>query len=128
MLKKEIKRSSLDNWEDIEKTARINMEAFKELQETNNYVAVKYYRKKSEKIFHIFDTEWVRLCGDDQNELTTWANRMRLVCQELDKLDRSLAFIGKRQFNWEEVLFAMGLLDALRVATEQTLALNQQKV
>ncbi len=121
---KKIQRFSPDNYEDIVKTARINAEAFRELQETNNYEAVKFYRKKSEKIFQSFDTDWIRLVGDDQNELTLWAARMRLVRDQLDQLDRSCAFSGKRQFNWDEVLAAMGMLDAVRVATEQTLALN----
>jgi hypothetical protein len=121
---KQIQRSPVDTYKQIAQTAQINTWAFAELEEKKDYAAVRLFRDRIEQLFQQFDARMCNLCGDDTNELTLWGARMRIVRDMLDTLDRSLAFVGKRQFNWDQVLAAMGLLSALQVATEQTLYLN----
>lgn len=120
-----IQRSPIDDYQRIAQSAQFTTWAFAELREKNDYPTVQSFRVRVEQIFQRFDRAWCQLVGDDEHELILWGSRMRVVRENLDRLDRSLAFAGQRQFNWDEVLSAMGLLDALRVATEQTLQLNE---
>jgi hypothetical protein len=84
------------------------------------------WRKGVEKLLTDYDRRWIALCKDDVNELTEWASRMRLVRGRLDEIDRHLAVKGSRLFNWDAVLPAMGLVNAFRVAIEQTINHSEQ--
>jgi len=121
---KEFRRSPLDEFDVINTHARQNTWALANLKESGDFDAVRCFRDVTERLLLTFDKKMVALLSENVYELTTWASRMRLARAKLDVLDRNIPFAGRRQFNWDEVLPAMGLLDALRVGAEQTLSEN----
>ncbi|MDO8620603.1 MAG: hypothetical protein Q7R64_04630 [bacterium] len=123
-MKRRFVRAEVDDYSEIAKAAQADAFGFGDLQEEQDFEAVQQFRDNVAKTFERFDATMCALCEGDEAELGNWACRMRTVVENLDKLDRSLAFKGKRQFNWPEVLGAMGCLNALRVATEQTVHRN----
>ena len=114
----------MDEPELLESSMEANVAAFWDLADKKDFTAVRKFREINESIFQSFDQKYISLCHDDQ-ALVRWANRMQAVRKHLDELDRNLAFEGKRQFNWASVVTAVGILNAYRVASEQTLALNE---
>ncbi len=125
-MKKQFVRAEIDDYPEIARAARSDTFGFVGLKEAQDFEAVQQFRNRVEKVFQLLDKKMTTLCGDGELILIEWATRMQLVRTNLDRLDRSLAFKSKRQFNWDEVLQAMGLLNALRVATEQTVSLNEE--
>ena len=119
-----IKKAPTDDYIGIMKTASINALFFLTLEEEKDFQAVKVFRKRVEQIFQRLDGEMVKLCSNDVDELTQWAARIGTVRRQLDELDRNLAFAGQRQFNWARVIEVMSFLNALRVASEQTVEIN----
>ena len=101
-----------------------NILVFRMLADEKDFTAVKNFREGNEAAFKRLDEDYTVLCHDE-HALITWADRMRAVRRHLDELDRNLAFEGKRQFNWDAVVTAIGILDAYRVMSEQTIALNK---
>lgn len=122
--KRKFVRSPADELEMIGKFANQNALCFQELQEKDDFSAVRAFREKIERIFQDCDARMSQLLSENIPELTNWASRMRLAREKMDELDRNLVFCGKRQFNWPSVLQAMGMLDALRVGAQQTLGEN----
>ncbi len=119
-----LKKAQADDITFVAKSAMIYAGVFEDFEEREDIEGVRQYHATCVTKFEATDARMVQLIGDDQGELTLWADRMHDIRDNLYEIERNLAFAGKPQFSWEKVLLAMGALRAYWEAAQNTIGLN----
>jgi|GEM_PF-6959169 len=119
-----IRKSPLDDVGEILQSAEVQKLIFNDLQSSVRGIreVEKFYKDFLDSLKE-FDERWVKLCGNDESELTLWADRVRSMQNRLNELKRqiNLGFVA----NKEAAITHMANLHAHRLAIVQTLALNE---
>jgi len=126
-LKSKIRYAPSDELDFVRCGANVYTCAFVEIKEEKDYKTGKRSLPIFKESMTRIDREMPHLCSEDEAAATRWASRMPLVIRCLDTIERNLAFMGHRLFDWDEVIKAMGWLRAIEEGAEQTLALNQNQ-
>ena len=93
--------------------------------EPNALDHIPTYKQKAEANFKRLDKKMTSLLMPyDDLLLTSWANWMRSCIGKLNTLDKNLAFIGKKQWLWEEVIEAMAFLTAIQTDVQVFLLIH----
>ena len=84
------------------------------------------YRERIEKNLEMLDHRMrdFLIEGGNQLALVAWSKRLERCLAQMDRLDKNLAFRGRRQWNWEEVIPAMAFLEAVSKNADRFLTKN----
>lgn len=96
-------------------------------EEEGSQDGVRQYRRKAELALQTTDEHMTALLLKQENSqalLTNWAARLNSCRHMLDILDKNLAFQGKRQWDWDDVIQAMSFIEAVTKGAQGTLMEN----
>ena len=119
------KRAPTDTLMGLEWAVRFYVSGFDDLKNqkgADDHVA--RYRNVVEATLKNIDQKMTALLKKDVRNLTNWAARMSTCIRKMHVLDKNLAFRGKSQWNWDEVINAMSFLEAVVKGATDTLELN----
>lgn len=125
-MKQIMRRAPQDDLVFIVKAARINASAFQTLKTTKDFELIRAYFQNIQPVMKNIDHQMTNLCIGDIHACVFWASRLSTALECLDRIERNLAFIGKRLFDWDSVIQSMGYLEAFRIGAQQTLVMNEE--
>jgi len=101
--------------------------AGEEIKEKRNVEAVRKFVENLESNLRNLDqrmTAVIKKNGTDQ-DLVMWAVRMRQLLSNARTITMNLAFWGKHEWSWQEVINSMAYLYEVMRASESTIELNE---
>lgn len=110
--------------EGFTRTFSVNKSALQGLKnEQGSEDMILDYRKKIELVLKSIDDLMSPFLSslEEGGPLINWSASMGLCCKMLDTLDKNLAFKGKRQWSWDEVIDAMAFLETVKSGAKLTL-------
>ena len=120
-----VKIAAIDQWDKVVETIEINKSGFEGLRsEPNGVQIVEETRHRMFGIIENIDSHMSQLLKDDEHALVMWAHRMKMCTDRFHTLDKNLAFIGKPQWSWLEVIGAIAVIYTITKAAEETLQEN----